>query len=545
MDSFKRYEETKLPSISSFYDKLNDKECSQKDYLYAKVVWNKMNCKNLEDYTRIYMINDVLLLADVFENFRNLSLDKYGLDPCWYYTSPGLSWDAMLKYTKVRLDTINDTEKFFMIEDGIRGGIVNAIKRYTKANNKYTSKFNPEEISNFLLYLDANNLYGWAMKQLLPHSNFVFEKQIQLSVLNISMNEVSKSQIRKYIENLNSQGKGCILEVDLEYPNELHRKHNEFPLCPEIRDFGNNIKKLCNTLENKNNYVIHYQNLLQALDLGMKLKKIKRILKFDESNWLASYIDLNTDLRKKAKNDFEKDFFKLMNNSVFGKTMENVRNRVDVKLIFSGETELMKNGETHYISKKDRIAKLAKLPNFNRNIIINKEYFDFSEYPECHPLYNVENKKVVGKFKDELNGLIMEELIALKPKSYAYKISEETRENLKDYYEKRNQEEKENPKLSKVPKPGEENKKSKGIKKCVVKKLKVEDFRESLFNKSIVRKKQCCIRSIKQQLYTQEQEKVVFDNEETEAKLLSFKRIIIPNSYETNAYGFSPQEMIK
>ena len=185
--------------------------------------------------------------------------------------------------------------------------------------------------------------------------------------------KVSKSQIRKYIENLNSQGKGCILEVDLEYPNVLHHKHNELPLCPEIRDFGNRIKKLRNTLEDKNNYVIHYQNLLQALDLGMKLKKIKRILTFNESDWLASYIDLNTNLRKKAKNDFEKDFFKLMNNSVFGKIMENVRNRVDVKLIFSGETELMKNGEIHYISKKDRITKLAKKPNFNRNIIINKE----------------------------------------------------------------------------------------------------------------------------------------------------------------------------
>lgn len=105
------------------------------------------------------------------------------------------------------------------------------------------------------------------------------------------MNEVSKVMIQKYIENLNREEKGCILEVDLEYPTEIHKMHNEFPLCPEIRDFGNGIKKLCNTLEDKTNYVIHYQNLLQALDLGMKLKNIKRILKFDESNWLASYID--------------------------------------------------------------------------------------------------------------------------------------------------------------------------------------------------------------------------------------------------------------
>lgn len=171
-----------------------------------------------------------------------------------------------------------------------------------------------------------------------------------------------------------------------------------------------------------------------------------------------------------------------------------------------------------------------------------RNYFDFSEYPEIHPLYNIENKKVVGKFKDELNGLIMEELVALKPKQYAYKIAQETRENFIEYYNQKIQEEKKNPKLPKVPKPGDENKKSKGIKKNVVNSLNVEDFRDSLFNKTIVRKKQYCIRSIKQTLYTQEQEKVVFDNEDTDAKLLHFKRVILPNSYETQAYGFNPLE---
>ena len=155
-------------------------------------------------------------------------------------------------------------------------------------------------------------------------------------------------------------------------------------------------------------------------------------------------------------------------------------------------------------------------------------------------MYNEENKKVVGKFKDDLNGLVMKELVALKPKQYAYKIAEERRQDFVDYYNKRIQEEKENPKLPKVSKPWDEVKKSKGIKKNVVKKLNVEDFRESLFNKSIVRKKQYCIRSIKQQLYTQGQEKVVFDNELTQAKMLQFKRIIIPNSYDTNAYGLNP-----
>lgn len=141
---------------------------------------------------------------------------------------------------------------------------------------------------------------------------------------------------------------------------KIHDDHNGFPLCLEIREFGNNgIKKSCNTLHDKHNYVIHYRNPLQALELGLKLKKIKRILKFDGSNWLAKYINLSINLRKKVKNDFEKDFFKLMNNSVFGKTMENVRNRVDVKLVLAGETVLTENGLQH-ISKKDRIKKLLE-----------------------------------------------------------------------------------------------------------------------------------------------------------------------------------------
>uniref|UniRef100_A0A1I7WIE3 DNA-directed DNA polymerase n=1 Tax=Heterorhabditis bacteriophora TaxID=37862 RepID=A0A1I7WIE3_HETBA len=282
--------------------------------------------------------------------------------------SPGLSWDAKLKFTKAKLETINDVEKFLMIEDGIRGGMVNAVKRYSKANNKYMKNFNPEELSNYLVYLDANNLYGWAMKQKLPLRNFVFESQDEI----IGLNGVTNKQafIKDYIKKLNKQRKGCILEVDLEYPKEIHNAHNDIPLCSEIKDFGNNgIKKLCNTLHDKNNYVIHYRNLIQALELGLKLEKINRIIKFDESNWLAPYIDLNTNLRKKCKNEFEKkDFYKLMNNSVFGKTMENVRNR----LVFEGENILTQEG-LQYISKKARIEKLSKKPNFNRNIIINNE----------------------------------------------------------------------------------------------------------------------------------------------------------------------------
>ncbi|CAP25731.1 Protein CBG05187 [Caenorhabditis briggsae] len=434
-----------------------------------------MKCSNLEDYTRIYMINDVLLLADVFENFRNLSLRVYELDPCWYFTSPGLAWDAMLKKTKVELEVLQDVEKYLMIEKGIRGGIVNAVKRYSK-----------------------------------------FVVQSLIDVLNGEREDMCL-KIDDYIDYLNNLGRGCIFEVDLEYPKELHSMHNDFPLCPENVKIDK-VKKLCNTLFNKEKYVIHYTNLLQCIQLGLKVKKIHRILTFKESDWLKEYIEMNTNLRKTAKNDFEKDFFKLMNNSVFGKTMENVRERVDVRLV----------------TDENKIVKLASKPNYKRTIMYNKELsavemekinitldkpiyvgfaildlskwlmydfhynvmqkkygdninlcyqdtdsliyeiftpdlyediqkdsilkneFDFSDYPPCHHLYSTENKKVVGKFKDELNGLVMEELIALRPKQYGYKIAEETRENFREYYNKKSQEEKKNPKLPKVPKPGDE-----------------------------------------------------------------------------------------
>ncbi|CAS00907.1 Protein CBG26256 [Caenorhabditis briggsae] len=339
IDSFKKYSNEELPPIENFYNALSGENISEENYEYALNVWGETDCKTLEDYTRIYMINDVLLLADVFETFRNVSLKEYKLDPCWYYTSPGLAWDAMLFKTGVKLQTIKDVEMYNFIEKGIRGGMCNTMLRYSKANNKYMSNYNSEEESKYLLYLDANNLYGWAMSQKLPYDEFEFVEDFTLEM----------------IDDLVSKEKGCILEVDLDYPEELHDKHNDLPFCPENKRVGST-NKLINDFSPKRNYVIHYKALLQVLDHGLILKKIHRVITFKESNWLSSYIELNTNLRKNAKNDFEKDFFKLMNNSVFGKTMENVRNRVDVKVV----------------SNMDKVMKLAASNNFKQRHIINE-----------------------------------------------------------------------------------------------------------------------------------------------------------------------------
>ena len=285
------------------------------------------------------MKSDVLLLADVFENFREICLNYYKLDPAHFYTAPGLSWAACLKMTKVELELLTDVDMHLFIEEGLRGGISVICNRYSKANNKYLPNYRQDEESKYIIYLDANNLYGWAMSQPLPKDSFAWLTEDEFDGLDIS-NVSDDSDI------------GYILEVDLEYPSELHDLHSDFPLCPEKlkvtddmlspycqrlkEDLGlkePSIGKLIPNLNNKTRYILHYKNLKLYLDLGMKLTKVHRVLTFQQSPWLKEYIDFNTEKRKQAANDFEKDFFKLLNNAVFGKTMENLRNRVNIELV--------------------------------------------------------------------------------------------------------------------------------------------------------------------------------------------------------------------
>jgi hypothetical protein len=209
------------------------------------------------------------------------------------------------------MELISDPDMYLFIETGIRGGISTIIKRHAIANNKYMAKYNPQKKSKYIPYMDANNLYGWAMSQPLPIKDFKWMGGVELE---------------EWTEH------SCILEVDLEYPDELNDKHNEYPLAPE-RIMVNNVEKLIPNLNNKEKYVLHHNNLKQYLSLGLKLTKVHRGVKFFEESWMKEFIQLNTDLRNKGTTDFENDFFKLMNNSVFVKTMENVRNSVDIRLV--------------------------------------------------------------------------------------------------------------------------------------------------------------------------------------------------------------------
>ena len=321
MSEWDRFEETKLSPKEAFYSKLNMSGVSSENYEHACKVWKEFGIKNLGEYHDLYLKTDVILLANVFEAFREVCLKN---DPTHFYTAPRLAWKACIKKTKIRLELLLDPDMLLMFERGIRGGITQSVHRWAKANNPYMgSKFNPNEKVKYLQYLDANNLYGWAMSQPLPTRGFKWVK--------VKSEEISK------LANLKS--KGYLLEVDVKYPKELHDFHNDLPfMCEKLKING--VEKLVPNLYDKKKYVIHIRALDQALKHGSVLEKIHRAIKFNQSDWMKGYIDFNTQLRTKAKNDFEKDFYKLLNKFCFWKTMESVRKHRNIKLGSSKEAYL-------------------------------------------------------------------------------------------------------------------------------------------------------------------------------------------------------------
>ena len=313
MDSRERFDETSLPEKEAFYSSLNMEDITEVDHRHAKRVFKSLNNKDLGDYHDLYGQSDTLLLADVFENFRNMCIKVYERDPAHFLSPQGLAWQACLKKTEVKLELITDPDMLLMVEKGIRGGVC-------KSNNKYMKDYNKDEEESFLQYNDANNLYGFAISEPLPVDGFEWMKDLS---------KVDENFIKKYDEN---SDKGYILELNVEYLKNLHDLHSALPFSPERMKIDKCKKLVCN-LYDKKGYVVHIRSLKQALNHGLILKTVYRVIQFNQQAWLNPYIDMNTELRKQGKNNFEKDFFKLMNNSVFGKTMENVRKHRDIKLV--------------------------------------------------------------------------------------------------------------------------------------------------------------------------------------------------------------------
>ena len=223
--------------------------------MHAQKVWKEFGIRNLGEYHDLYVQTDTSLLADVYGKFRNKCIEIYGLNP-YFLSAPGLAWQACLKKTEVKLELLTDINMLLMIEDGIRGGICQSVHRHAKTNNKYMKNYNKSIESSYLMYLDANNLYGWAMSKKLPVNGFKWE------------NDLSRFNER-FIKNYNENSDiGYFLEVDIDYPKELFNLHKDLPFLPE-RKKVNKVEKLICNIEDKEKYVIHIKVLKQALNHGL------------------------------------------------------------------------------------------------------------------------------------------------------------------------------------------------------------------------------------------------------------------------------------
>ncbi|GBN71512.1 hypothetical protein AVEN_259249-1 [Araneus ventricosus] len=312
MSSFSKFEETQLPPRSPFQCSLVNEGISEADCEHAPNVWKCFNFEDLGEY------------HDLFSTHADFS---------------GLGIASSIEDDRCEVGSVYRYRHLF-IEKGIRRGVSMISHRHSEANHPQCPNYDASEANKYITYLDANNLYGRAMSQPLPVNNFEW----------LSPEEISLQQI---CQTPNDATTGCILEVDMEYPPELHDLHINYPLAPErmtitpkmlsptALNILNEMKvqpalkseKLVPNFCNKQNYVLQYRNLNFYISLGLKLTKIHLVMKFTQRCWLKDYINFNTEQRKHAKTAFEKDFFKLLNNAVYGKTMEHLRYRVKVDIV--------------------------------------------------------------------------------------------------------------------------------------------------------------------------------------------------------------------
>ena len=472
-----------------FFSKLKNGYPDDEEIERTKKIIKIFDIKNGEELTEIYLKSDVLLLACVFEKFIKVSVNEFKINPLYCVSLSGYTWECGLKYTGIHLQTLQDKDLILTLENNIRGGISSVMgDRYVKSDE-----------NKKIIYMDTTNLYGYSMIQPLPFDEIEMwhgDPDLYMNWLEEILNTPDDSDI------------GYFIEADLGYPDNIKEKTKNFPFCPENKiidkynDYMKEIKpenyvkskKLICDWTDKKNYLVHYRMLKFYIRHGMVIDKIHEIISFKQSKWLEKNINFNTQKRNKAKNDFEKDFYKLLNNAFYGKTMENVQNRLGLKffrkdeykdiikyqsrLTFNWIHKSYENCDSYLFKKKEvlmekpiylgfAVLELSKLhmyatyhdklqPYFGeKNLYLHctdtdsfilsvntkdiikdlknlKDIIDFSNLDKNHELFSNKNEKVIGKFKIETpKNIWIDEFVCLRSKMYSFKCGDNSDNKLK------------------------------------------------------------------------------------------------------------------
>jgi hypothetical protein len=480
----KLVENKRMPAREDFFSVLTQKGITEEDYSHACSVFEHFHCNNMLDYCELYCTLDTVLLLEVINSFRKVISDNFKLDVTQYISTPQLAYDCMLTTLKKPIEKMSDPDMVLMCEQNIRGGV-------SFINVRQSC---PEKVKT---YLDANNLYSVAQMDYVPVGDFAWCNSQEMSELASCVKDIP-----------DDADKGYILCVDLQYPMELHDDHSSMPLAPEQMDISyddlspyaqaclesmrgkakaHNYKsrKLCSTLSDKKEYVLHYRNLKFYLSQGLVLTKIHRAFSFCQAPVLQDFIRKCTDKRQEAVSKVEKNYWKLICNSVYGKFIQDNRKHFNVKFTttaksfqknfsmpwFKGHRIINENFVTVFMDKEkivlDRlyaigftILELSKLhmyasyydfflpalggpgqvelvltdtdslvlqvSDMSRDEMFERitPIMDFSNYPRDHPLFSDERKAIPGYFKDENGGNFLKEVVGLKAKCYAMDIED-------------------------------------------------------------------------------------------------------------------------
>jgi hypothetical protein len=520
INNFNKLYEEKIPTKDDLYDVLTKTTLTVKEYKECLDIYNTYKFKSFMDYHKLYLLLDVSLLSDCLCAFRKNIHELHGLDMCQYLSLASLTWDCCLKNiydeNKFVIELLSDVDMMEMFEKMKRGGFCNLFnKRHSKANNKYMKIYDETKQSTYIMYFDINNMYGGAMIEMLPYGEFKW---------------VDKITLEEIINTDDENEYGYVIDCDIKIPVELQDTvlkdmmivpYNRVIVESELSDYNkkimkkNNIKsiskvkKLVSDYHDRTNYVCHYRIIKYIYSLGITDIKINKCIKFKQGKILESYIMKNQKRREIAKNEFEKNLYKDLNNMVFGNTIKNIREYTNVNLYDGSSIDKVRNKMSRYNVKSVKemngsyfqletykskilynipvfigvtILDISKIQayNFHYNYICktydNKDFdllygdtdslvyeirtedaykdmknneekfFDLSEMDFMESIKSNLNKKKLYMMKPECRGLVINEFLALAPKNYFYE--RETLDNVKEE---------------------QYIKKSKGVSKCIVK----------------------------------------------------------------------------